>query len=321
MDRKISRKNFLKICLAGIAGLAAGSRLLNNIDNAEAAPTAPDVFNGRPKKGIKGDYDLVVAKGIDPYASTVKAVEGLGGMSRFVKKNDTVLIKPNIGWDRSPEQAANTNPLVVAALIDMSFKAGAKRVNIFDVTCNDAKRCYDNSGIQAIAKEKGANIYFADDWNTVPLKMGYKSPMDGWPILKDAIQCDTFINVPILKHHSLAGLTISMKNLMGICGGQRGLMHFGIGKKLVDLTDFINPELTVVDAYRVLLRHGPVGGDLEDVAKLETIIAGTDPVLADAYAAKLMDKDPMSISYIKEASERGFGSADIGAAKILDVTA
>ena len=319
MIKKISRKNFLKVCLAGLAGLILGSKFFKGTGDALAATQAPAIFNGRPKKNIKGDYDLVVAKGEDPYALTVKAVDGLGGISRFVKKNDVVLIKPNIGWDRSPEQAANTNPQVVAALIDLSFKAGAKRVNVFDVTCNDARRCYDNSGIKQIAAEKGANVYYADEWNTVPMKLAYDSPMNEWPILKDAIECDTFINVPILKHHSLAGLTISMKNLMGVCGGERGRIHNGIGRKLVDLTDFINPELTVVDAYRALLRHGPIGGDLADVKRLDTIIAGTDPVLADAYAATLMDTDPMSLSYIKEAVSRGFGSADIAKAKILTV--
>ena len=321
MRKEISRKNFLKMSIAGLAGLLLGSRLFKNTSDAAAAPAVPAVFNGRIKKGIKGDYDLVVAKGGDPYSLTVKAVDGLGGISRFVKKNDVVLIKPNIGWDRSPEQAANTNPQVVAALIDLSFKAGAKRVNVFDIPCNEARRTYDNSGIQKIAKEKGANVYYADEWNTVPLKLAYESPMEDWPILKDAIECDTFINVPILKHHSLAGLTISMKNLMGICGGDRGLIHNGIGRKLVDLTDFINPELTVVDAYRVLLRHGPVGGDLNDVKRIDTIIAATDPVLADAYAASLMGKDPMSVAGIKEAVARGFGSSDIGKAKILEVKA
>lgn len=314
MANKISRRDFLKTCLAGLAGLAIGSNFLKN-----AGAAASSGFNGRPKKGIKGLYDLVVARGPDPYADTVKAVEGLGGMGKFVKKNDVVVIKPNIGWDRSPQQAGNTNPQVVAALIDMSFKAGARRVNIFDVTCSEAIRSYDNSGIQKIAKEKGANIYFADTWNTVPMDLGRESPMNGWPILKDAIECDTFIDVPVLKHHGLTGLTISMKNLMGICGGNRGRMHSDIGRKLADLTAFINPDLIVVDAYRVLLRHGPTGGDLNDVKELDTVIAATDPVLADAYAAKLMDVDPMSISYIEEGVAQGVGSADIAKASILKV--
>jgi len=229
--------------------------------------------------------------------------------------------KPNIGWDRSPEQAGNTNPYVVGALVDMCFKAGAKRVNIFDNTCNDSKRCYENSGIEKIAKEKGANVYFVDDWNVVKAKFSYKSPMEGWPIYRDALECDTFINVPVLKHHGLTGLTLSMKNLMGICSGNRGLIHFDIGAKLAHLTDFIKPDLTVIDAYRVLKRNGPTGGDLADVFDMKTIIAGTDPVLCDAYAAKLMDKDPLSISGISQGVKYNIGSADIAKADVLIINA
>ena len=236
---------------------------------------------------------------------------------RFVKKNCVVLIKPNIGWDRSPEQAANTNPYVVGALVDMCFKAGAKRVNIFDRTCNDQKRCYENSGIEKIAREKGANVYSPDEWNIVKAKFNYESPMEGWPIYRDALECDTFINVPVLKHHGLAGFTISMKNLMGICSGNRGLMHFDIGTKLAHLTDFIKPDLTVIDAYRVLERNGPSGGDLADVIDMKTVMAGTDPVLCDSYAAKLMNKDPLSLSYISQAVKRKLGNADISVADIL----
>ena len=280
-----------------------------------------EVSAGRQVKRIKALHDLAVVKGEDPYIITVKAVEALGGMEKFVKKNSTVLIKPNIGWDRSPEQAGNTNPYVVAALVDMCFKAGAKRVNIFDRSCNDAKRCYENSGIEKAAKEKGANVYSPDDWNVIKAEFNYKSPMEGWPVYRDALECDTFINVPVLKNHGLTGLTLSMKNLMGICSGQRGLIHFDIGTKLAHLTDFIKPDLNVIDAYRVLLRNGPTGGDLADVMAMKTVIAGTDPVLCDSYAAKLMDKDPLSISYINQGVKLNLGSADIDKADILKITA
>lgn len=239
-------------------------------------------------------------------------------MSRFVGKDSTVVIKPNIGWDRTPEQAANTNPQVVAALIDLSFASGAKRVNIFDLSCNDERRCYESSGIEKIARERGANVYIPDEWNSVKAHFDYESPMEGWPILRDALQCDTFINAPILKHHALAGLTISMKNLMGVCSGQRGKMHAGLGRKLADLTDFINPDLTVVDAFRVLEQNGPTGGRLKDVKYLKTVIVGTDPVLCDAYAAKLLDRTPMLISSIAEGVKRNIGSADVNRAKILN---
>lgn len=316
LDKKISRGQFLKFVLSAVAFMSVPGRFLQ-----AAVARTQDSFNGRSARGIKGDYDLVVAKGDDPYAITVKAIESMGGMARFVKPGSTVLIKPNIGWDRSPEQAGNTNPQVVAALVDLAYKAGAKRVNIFDITCNDPRRCYATSGIEKAASAVGAKVYFPDDWDIVNAQFGYPSLMEGWPILNDAITCDTFINVPVLKHHGLTRLTLSMKNLMGVCGGNRGQIHRDIGPKLVDLTRFINPDLTVIDAYRVLERNGPTGGNLADVKTLKTVIAATDPVLADTYAAQLVGVDPMAVPYLKSAVKEGFGSVDTERAKKLTVEA
>jgi len=316
LGRRVSRKKFIKLFFASLAALPISGIFTKD---AKAEKSLP--FNGRVSKGIKGERDLVSVRGDDPYAITVKAVEAMGGMSRFVHNGDTVLVKPNIGWDRTPEQAANTNPLVVAALIDMSFAAGAKRVNVFDITCNDPRRCYANSGIEKISKEHGANIYFPDDWDMVEAHFSFASPMEGWPILKDALECDTFINAPVLKDHGLSGLTLSMKNLMGVCGGNRGIIHRNIGEKLVDLTRFINPDLTVIDAYRVLLRNGPTGGNLADVKVMKTVIAATDPALADTYACSLVGIDPMSIPNINFARSIGFGKTDIASADILKIEA
>jgi uncharacterized protein (DUF362 family) len=314
-NKKVSRRQFLKMLVSGLALLPFSDKLLGH-----ASPSAQAAgFNGRPKSGVKGDYDLVVAKGEDPFLMTVRAVESMGGMARFVKKDAVVVIKPNIGWDRSPEQAGNTNPQVVAALADMAYKAGAKRVNIFDVTCNDPRRCYANSGIEAAALAVGAKVYFPDDWDVVKASFGYVSPMEGWPVLRDAIECDTFINVPVLKHHALTRLTLSIKNLMGVCGGNRGQMHFNIGPKLVDLTRFINPDLTVIDAYRVLMRNGPTGGNLADVNTMKMIIVGTDPTLADTCAAELVGVDPMAVPYLKTAAKEKFGSLDIETAKKITI--
>lgn len=310
LKTRISRASFVKICLGGLAYIVAESAFLK-FAFAGGPQSGP-----RPKKGIKGDFDLVIAEGKDPYTNTVKAVEAMGGMSKFVKPGNTVLVKPNMGWDRNPEQAGNTNPEVVAALIDMCYKAGAKRVNVFDVPCNDEKRVHENSGIAAAARKSGANVTLVNHWNVAAAHFSYESPMEGWPILRDAIDCDVLINVPVLKHHSLALLTLSMKNLMGICSGDRGKMHVDIGRKLVDLTDFMSPDLTVIDATRVLMRHGPSGGDLGDVVRMDTIIVATDPTLADAYAATLVGRDPMSIPNIEVAVKRGFGNADVTKAKI-----
>jgi uncharacterized protein (DUF362 family) len=313
LKKQISRRNFLKVLFGGFVAFISQNLLI------KLAFAKTPTSNGRPKAKIKGDYDLVLAEGSDPYKNTVEAVRKMGGMERFVKKGSTVFIKPNISWDRTPEQAGNTNPHVVAALVDLCYKAGAKRVNVADNTCQEARRCYVTSGIPEAAKKAGAHVYFFDKWNVVKAHFPYESPMEGWPIFRDAVKCDTFINVPILKNHSLTGLTLSMKNLMGVCSGTRGLIHAGISRKLVDLTDFIHPDLTLIDAHRVLLRHGPSGGDLADVAKMNKLIVTTDPTLADAYACTLVDRGPLSLGNVKVAVERGFGSADIAKAKISKI--
>ena len=168
-------------------------------------------------------------------------------------------------------------------------------------------------GEHDLACAKGGDPYAM----TVKAKFRYASPMDGWPILRDAIECDTFINIPVLKHHGLTKLTLSMKNLMGVCAGNRGMIHQGIARKIVDLTDFINPDLTVIDAFRFLYRNGPTGGNLADVKRLGSLIVATDPTLADAYAARLAGIDPLSVDNIKVAVQRKFWSADIDEADIV----
>jgi uncharacterized protein (DUF362 family) len=301
--------------MSGLAALTAGPLFSKRAAGAELSSSV-----GRKKRKAETDHDLVSVKGEDPYKMTVEAVKALGGMEKFVRRGDVVVVKPNIGWDRTPEQAANTNPFVVAALVALAYEAGAKRVNVFDRTCNSAERCYAVSGIKKAAEEKGAKVYFVDDWNFVKAKFPYESPMEGWPVYRDALECDTLINVPVLKDHGLTGLTLSMKNLMGVCGSNRGQIHNGIGRKLVDITDFMSPELTVIDGYRVLTAHGPTGGDLKDVVSMKRIIASADPTLADCFAANLAGRDPFSIPYIEEAARRGFGNTDVSKADILEIT-
>ncbi len=313
LKKQMTRKGFLKVCCAALLSFIAGNQFL------KAAFAKSEVSSGRPKKGLKGAHDVVAVKGEDAYKNTVKAVEAMGGMGRFVKKGDVVVVKPNMAWDRAPRQAANTEPAVVAALVEMCYQAGAKRVNVFDIPCNEDRPVYEHSGIAAAAKEKGAFVYFADHWNVVKAKFAYNSSMEGWPVLRDAVECDTFINVPVLKHHGYTKLTLSMKNLMGVCSGKRGLIHLDIGPKLVDMADFISPDLTVIDATRVLVRNGPSGGNEADVQVFNTVIAATDPTLADVYACSLVKVDPADIPYLKAAMARGFGRSDLTQADILSI--
>ncbi|MBN1621310.1 MAG: DUF362 domain-containing protein [Endomicrobiales bacterium] len=309
-----SRKGFLRFL-----GVFIGTLLLSSRTSRRLLAKTGKTLNERKKRQVKTDYDIAVAKGIDPYGITRTAIKTLGGMDKFVKKGDIVVIKPNIGWDRTPEQAGNTNPYVVETLVKMCFESGAKIVKVFDNTCNSARRTYDNSGIFDAVKRAGGTIFYVNDWKFYPGNFGKDAAMDEWPIFHDAVECDCFINVPIAKHHRLTELTLSMKNLMGVCGGSRGTMHWNIAQKLAEVTKFIKPDLTVIDAYRILLRNGPTGGDLADVEQKNTVIASTDPVLADSYATTLFGLKPKDIGYIKSGYEMGLGSMDISKAKLKEV--
>lgn len=308
-----SRRSFLKkmaMLLGPLMVSLSGNKFLFGADKQ---------LSPRKTRPVKTLHDLAVIKGNDIRKITRRAVDELGGIKKFVKKNDIVVIKPNIGWDRAPEYAANTNPELIAELVKMCLEAGAKRVNVFDRTCNEDRMCYLNSGIQQEVKKAGGRIYLVSDWKFIPGNFPRGSKMQNWPIYQDAVECDCFINVPIAKHHGLTGLTLSIKNLMGVCGGNRGQIHWNIDEKLADLAAFIKPDLTIIDAFRVLTAHGPVGGNLKDVALKKTVIAGIDPVLADSFAAKLMDRDPHDIGYIARSAELKLGSMDLNKAKIKTV--
>ncbi len=312
---RLSRRHFL----GGLAVTALGTlplfRALMPGAFAQERTLPP-----RRRRTIETPFDLAVVKGESPGAITRRAVQALGGMGRFVKKGDTVVIKPNIGWNRAPEYAATTNPEVVATLVRLCFEAGAARVRVFDHTCNDAAMSYTRSGISAAAKAAGASVSYVSGARFIPGAFPKGSEMASWPIYRDAVHCDCFINVPVAKHHGLTKLTLSMKNLMGVCGGNRGVMHWNIDAKLSELTEFISPDLTVIDAYRILLNRGPSGGNLSDVRTTKTVIAGTDPVLADSYAATLFGIRPGDIGHIRAAEGRGLGTTDIARSRITRIT-
>ena len=228
---------------------------------------------------------LTVVQGGEPRALVQRALADLGGIQRFISRQDVVVIKPNIAWDRTPEQAANTNPEVVAEVVRQCMQAGAKRVIVTDVSCNEARRCFQRSGIQAAAHAEGAEVILPDPELYREVDMG-GVVLKTWPVFIPFLEADKIINLPIAKHHGLIGATLGMKNWYGILGGQRNRLHQQIHQTLADLADFMLPTLTLMDCYRILLRNGPTGGNLEDVALKKTMVAGTDPVALDAYVAK-----------------------------------
>ena len=270
-----------------------------------------------PKTANTDIYDLVAIKGGEPDAMFDKAIQSFGGMKNFDKKNQTVVIKPHIGWDTIPERAANTNPKLIRQIVKHCFDAGAKDVYVFDHTCDDWRSCYSSSGIEEAAKDVGAKVVPGNSesyYQDVDVPMGKR--------LKDAsvheliLESDVFINVPILKSHGGATLTVSMKNLMGIVWDRRYWHRNDLHQCIADFSTFRKPDLNIVDAYSVMKKNGPRGVSEADVVTMKSQIISADIVAADAAAAKLFGKAPSDIDYINYASEMKIGNMDLSKLKI-----
>jgi len=257
-------------------------------------------------------FDLVAIKGGEPDVMFDKGIQSLGGMKTFIKKGQTVVVKPNIGWDTTPERAANTNPQLVKRIIQHCFEAGAKDVYVFDHTCDNWKRSYSNSGIESAVKDAGGKIVSGESesyYQQVIVKKGKK--LTDAKVHELILESDVFINVPILKHHGGADLTISMKNLMGIVW-DRGYWHRNnLHQCIADFAAYRKPDLNIVDAYLVMKRNGPRGVSKEDVVTLKSQIISSDIVAADAAAAKLFGTEPEDIDHIGIAHEMKIGNMNL----------
>jgi uncharacterized protein (DUF362 family) len=295
----MDRRHFLKALAAG----AVGAHYLGPDDLLALAGDAPPA--------------LAAVTGADPARATTEAIAALGGMSRFVSRGDVVVVKPNISWDRAPELAANTNPAVVATVIRLAYEAGAKTVRVFDNSCNTDRRCYARSGIADAARAAGAEVSFVEERNFARMDLEGEKLRE-WPVHRDVVEADKLINVPVAKHHSLARLTLSMKNLMGLIGGRRNLLHQQIDVNLVDLTAFFRPTLNVLDGTRILTAGGPQGGSLEDVKVLDTVAASVDPVAIDAYGATWFGMSGEDLGCVRVAHERGLGEKALDRLAIVE---
>jgi uncharacterized protein (DUF362 family) len=321
MSRRQAMLQLLR--LGGVAAGAAGAAYWLSERSTRPIPPAPE--EARRDHRVPANANLpqmtVVTYATDsnvspearpgePRALVRQALENLGGIAQFVSAGDTVVLKPNIAWDRTPEQAANTNPELVAEVVRLCRQAGAKRVIVTDVSCNEPRRCFMRSGIEAAARAEGAEIVLPDPQLFREVDMG-GVVLKTWPVFSPFLDADKVINLPIAKQHGLVGVTLGMKNWYGILGGERNRLHQQIHQSLVDLASFMLPTLTLMDCYRVLLRNGPTGGNLEDVAIRKTIVAGTDPVAIDAYVAKAYwNLDAPQLPYLQMAAARGLGTVE-----------
>jgi len=264
--------------------------------------------------------DLTALMGGEPEIMFDKGIEAMGGMSRFVKPNQTVVIKPNIGWDTTPERAADTNPRLIKQMVKQSLDAGAKKVYVFDHTADAWKKCYERSGIKHAVKEAGGTMVPGN-----ATRHYHKIQVPKAKVLKQVeahelfLEADVFINVPVLKNHIATKLTIGMKNLMGVVW-DRGFWHRNdLHQCIADFATYRVPDLTVIDAYRVLKVNGPMGVSNNDTVLMKALLMSADPVAADTAAARMFGIDPSQISYMNKAQDLGVGTMDLSSLNIRKI--
>jgi uncharacterized protein (DUF362 family) len=307
----LSRRDFLKLTGAvGVGLLGASCNSSNPASTSQRQPIPPT-----------GDQAyLAVAHGADPSAIVKAALAALGGIERFVRQGQNVILKPNICVDyHTAEFAATTNPQVVAALVTLCLGAGARRVRVMDMPFGGTpSSAYAISGIEEAVKAAGGEMEIMSPVKFAQFDIPAGKDLKSWDIYRDVLETDVLIDVPIAKHHSLARLSMASKNLLGVVGNPNQI-HQNLAQRIADLVSVIRPTLTVVDAYRILMDHGPTGGSLNDVKQTNTIIASHDIVAADSYGATLFGLTGAEIPYVKKSAEMGLGTMDLSGVKVEEV--
>lgn len=303
-----TRRDFVKNSLVLGATLSLAGNL-NSLFAAEttspnSTPTKPSPTGPKPVLAAIRDGDRV--------AMLDKALGELGGIKSFVKPGQTVVIKPNIGWNATPERGANTHPAIVGHLVALCVAAGAKSVSVFDNTCDQWQQTYEISGIAKAAKDAGAIVVNGKDetlYRQVEIPNGVK--LKTAKIHSLVLDSDVFINAPVLKHHHSTEMTACMKNLMGIVW-DRGIWHrTDLHQCIADILTLKKPALNIIDAYHPMVRNGPRGKTVEDCVEMRALLASTDIVTVDAAAAKLLGHAPEKITHVKLAHEMGLGRMDL----------
>ena len=275
-----------------------------------------------PESDPEGPWDLIAVRNGGPVEMFESGIAALGGMQAFVRKGQHVVVKPNIAWDQPPETPANTNPELVAAIVRHCVKAGASKVTVFDHTCHNWERSYKTSGIADAVSDAGGEMAPANlERHYREVELPKAKTLKKALVHKQMLDCDVFINVPVLKHHGGAKLSLTMKNLMGVVWDRRFFHKSGLDQCIADLCFCPRkPDLNIIDAYRILRKNGPQGRAPEDgeIAKYQML--GRDMVALDAAAAKLFGMDPAELGFVRIAGEMGAGVADLAKVRIKRIT-
>ena len=298
------------VALAGLGFGFAGRPGRHRTPSVESLPHPKD-WRTQPDPPGR----LAVAEGHGPVANIRAALAAMGGIGAFVKPGERVAIKPNCAWDRTKEQAANTDPELIAELARLCLGAGAASVIVVDNSCHDPVRSFVRSGIDAASRGAGAAVAHPRNAGTVRMDLG-GTVLGPWEVLDPIAFADRVINVPVVKHHSLSRATLGMKNWFGAVVGNRSNLHQRIAQVCAELGVAFRPTLTVIDATRVLTGGGPTGGSLALVRHDDRIAVATDPVAADAWGASLLNLTPQDLPHIAIAERLGLGTADWKAVEV-----
>ncbi len=300
----MKRRDFLK------TSVVAGAALSIDFKRLQAALSTNTM-------AVEQAPEMVAVMGGEPEAMLDKALETLGGIGNYIKKGQKVVIKPNIGWDRTPELAGNTNPQLIKALVKKCLAAGAEKVTVFDHTCDNWQKCYESSGIAAAVKEAGGIIMPGNDekyFKEVSIPNGVK--VKSAKIHEALIEADAWINVPILKNHGGAKLSCAMKNYMGIVWDRRFFHQNDLQQCIADICTWQKkPVLNIVDAYRMMHQNGPQGKSAADVATLKSIIVSPNIVAIDTAALALFNQvkklDMEAVGHIGKGEALKLGTTDL----------
>ena len=300
IEHEMTRRESIRKLLQLSGGIALGGAAVWTVPLSALAETKNSGFI------VEG---IGQAQGYSVKELTRKVFDAAGGIHSFISKGDVVAIKPNISWARRYELAATTNPEVLEAVVELCQEAGAKKIRIADNTIHDARRCFALSGAGLVAQKTGTDLVHPR--SSLMKKMNLKgNRLDVWPVFVPLVEADKLINLPVAKHHSLSTLTLGMKNWIGGVGGSRWSLHQDIHQTIVDLAQFFNPTVTLIDAIRIMTRNGPSGGSAGDVSVKNTLILSDDPVAVDAKATLLFGRKPQSIGFIRLGKKWGLGTDD-----------
>jgi uncharacterized protein (DUF362 family) len=324
-DRKIGRRQFLdRAAKAGISIAAAGviSAKLYDREGPKAAVETESLvtltdFSVPAKEG----QTISIVKGSDRKATVNKAIKLLGGIERFVAKGEIVAIKPNVAFASPPLLGATAHPELVAEVVRLCYKAGAKQVIVIDNPINDPMSCFTLSGIGRAAGDNGAKVILPrPELFRHTTLTGGKLIVD-WPIFYEPFaKVDKLIGIAPVKHHHRSGASMTMKNWYGLLGGRRNVFHQDINTIIAELALMVRPTLAILDGTEVMVTNGPTGGSVSDLKRMDTLIASTDCVAADSFGCTLLGLTASQLPYLAKAEKAGAGTTDYQSLKPVFAT-